>query len=274
MVQPSTASPGTHDPLIKTFAPDVSWLMATHVANDHLRAAIQSCLSQTFTNFECIVVTNGPLADMVAKQIHEWFRHDHRLRIVTTEVRHLNFSLSLGLHIAQAPLVARMDADDISTPNRLEQQVAYMRSHPAVAVLGTQYDVINQSGDVTSNVVLPTSDQAIRSRLTNGNPFCHPSVMFKRDVVLEAGGYLGGLHAEDYDLWARLALLPSIEFANLPVTCLQYRDVGVGSARGARAAYATMAGAQFRNFVAGHGLHWATAALISWGKAMFKANRP
>lgn len=222
-------------------------------------------------NFECLVIVNGDSTKQVSEQINTWFSSDERLRVVCTHIRHLNFSLSLGLHLARAPLVARMDADDISLPDRLEKQVAFMTSNPLVAVLGTQYDVIDEAGSVINHVALPTSDKAIRKRLFYGNPFCHPSVMFRRDAVLEAGGYLGGLYAEDYDLWARLAQTPGIEFANLSDTSLQYRSVGAGSARGARMAYATVAAAQFRNFAAGYGWRWGSAALISLGKAVFKA---
>lgn len=252
--------------------PAVTWLVATHVANDHLRSAIESCLTQTLEDFECLVIVNGKSADQVSRQVKTWFDHDGRLRVVKTPVRHLNFSLSLGLHLARAPLVARMDADDISLPDRLEKQVAFMTSNPLVAVLGTQYDVIDEAGSVINHVALPTSNKTIRKRLFYGNPFCHPSVMFRRYVVLEAGGYLGGLYAEDYDLWARLAQTSGLEFANLSYTGLLYRSVGAGSARGARMAYATVAAAQFRNFVAGCGWRWGAAALISLAKALLRSN--
>jgi len=217
------------------------------------------------------VIVNGDAVNEVAKQVQEWFGHDVRLRVRRTSVRHLNFSLSLGLHLARAPLVARMDADDISLPDRLERQVAFMHAHRGVAVLGSQYDVIDSKGKIIQHMAMPTTHKAIKKRLMTGNPFCHPSVMFRRDVVLLAGGYLGGLYAEDYDLWARLCLNPRNEFANLAHTCLQYRSDGVGNARGARLAYATMGAAQFKNFVAGSGWRWGVAALISWCKAVFKA---
>ena len=253
--------------------PTVTWLIATHIANHHLKIALQSCFAQTFADFECLVLVNGEAVDQIAGQVRDWFGHDARLRVVTTNIRHLNFSLSLGLHLAKGNLIARMDADDVSLPDRLEKQTAFMKLNPNTAVLGSQYDVIDATGKVLNHVALPTRDKDIRKRLLYANPFCHPSVMFRRDVVLEAGGYLGGLYAEDYDLWARLSQRPDIEFANLSDTCLQYRNVGVGSARGARMAYATMGASQYRNFVAGCGWRWGAAALISLGKALFKARR-
>ena len=253
--------------------PAVTWLIAAHIANDHLKTALESCLNQTVTDFECLLIANGTDAKQVAEQVTTWFGSDDRLRVITTDVRHLNFSLSLGLHLARGPLIARMDADDVSLPNRLEHQLKFMSSNPSVAVLGTQYEVIDQAGQVIEAVNLPTTDLAIRKRLYFGNPFCHPSVMLRRGVILEAGGYLGGLHAEDYDLWARLARSENITFANLPICLLQYRSAGIGVARRACSAYATMGAAQFANFATGTGWRWGVAAIISWGKAMIRGQR-
>ena len=253
--------------------PTVTWLLATHVVDEHLKTAVESCLNQTMSDFECLIIVNGVSSEKIAQQIRAWFGHDERVVVHTTPVRQLNFSLSLGLHLARAPLVARMDADDVASPDRLQKQVTFMAANPRVAVVGTAYDVIDAAGAVVGHVDLPVSDRLIRQRLFYGNPFCHPSVMFRRELVNEAGGYLGGLHAEDYDLWARLAQMPNVEFANLPETCLSYRSTSIGSARGARMAYATVASAQFRNFVAGFGWGWAMAALISLGKAVFRSNR-
>ena len=253
--------------------PAVSWLLCTHVAGEQLRLALQSCLDQTFTEYELLVVVNGSKAQEVASAVRVWVGSDPRIRIFTTEVRHLIFSLSLGLHHARASLVARMDSDDLSKSDRLERQVAFMRQHPEVVVLGSAYEVLDTEGRPQQKVLLPTSNIEIRRALLKGNPLCHPSVMFRRKVVLDAGGYFGGLHAEDYDLWVRLSNDPANQFANLPEICLGYRSVGVGPARRARSAYASMAASQFQNFVKGYGLSWAFAAFFSTLKA-FVRSRP
>lgn len=252
--------------------PLVSWLLCAHVISDQLRQALQTCLDQTFGDFEVVVVANGPAAEGVASAVREWAGNDPRVRVFTTEVRHLIFSLSLGLHHALAPLVARMDADDLSTSDRLERQVAFMKEHPAVVVLGSAYEVIDGEGRRQKTVHPPTSNDQIRRALLWGNPLCHPSVMFRRKAVLDVGGYLGGLHAEDYDLWVRLSVAPENQFANLDEVCLGYRSVGVGVARRSRFAYATMAAAQFRNFINGQGLVWAVAALFTTVKAFIRSS--
>lgn len=251
--------------------PAVSWLLCTHVADAQLREALASCFAQTHTDFECVVVVNGHEAEAVADTVRNWFGADARLRVASTPVRHLTFSLALGLHLARAPLVARMDGDDIALPDRLALQLAYMQAHPDVAVLGSDYERIDATGQRIDTVTLPHDNTGIRQALLRGNPLCHPSVMFRRAVVLAAGGYLGGIYAQDYDLWARLAVDPTVRFANLSKVCLRYRMVGVGTARKARWAYASMAASQFRNFVAGAGLRWVWAALITTGKAFLRS---
>lgn len=253
--------------------PAVSWLLCTHVANEQLRLAVQSCLQQSFTDLELLLVVNGPSAEQVTQVCSDWFAADSRVRIFTTGIRHLAFSLSLGLHHARGELVARMDSDDVSASHRLAHQVAFMRDHPEIAVLGSAYDIIDAGGSVLKTIQLPRSDAAIRRALLWGNPLCHPSVMMRRQVALDAGGYLGGLHAEDYDLWLRLAANPSIQFANLEVVCLGYRSAGVGVARRARSGYASMASAQFRHFVNGFGLRWLLAAMFSTLKAYVRSSR-
>jgi len=251
--------------------PAVSWLVCSHLADELLRLALQSCLTQTFSDFELVFVANGPDADEVAAQVVAWFAHDGRLRIVTTEVRHLTFSLSLGLHLAQGELVARMDSDDIAAPHRLQLQTDFMAAHLEVSVLGTAYEWIDECGRSGRQVRPPLDDAAIRRALLMGNPLCHPSVMLRRRAVLDVGGYLGSVYAQDYDLWARLAADPATRFANLPDVCLGYRRVSVGDARGARSAYAAMAAAQFRNLAGGAGVRWGAAALLSWFKANWRS---
>lgn len=252
--------------------PAVSWLLCSYLVNDHLKLAIDSCLNQTFNDFELVFVANSPMAHKVAEYVREWYGTDPRVRIFTTPIRQLSFSLSLGLHHARAPLIARMDSDDISSPDRLERQVAFMNQHPEVAVLGTFYEVIDNYGLVQKKVTLPVTDRAIRNGLLSGNPICHPTVMLRRQYILDVGGYLGGPYAEDYVLWARLSLNPMIHFANLPQVCLGYRAISVGAARRSRLAYATMASSQFQNFLVGAGLSWIFSAILSVLKLIMRSS--
>lgn len=253
--------------------PRVSWLLCTHLATDQCRAAIQSCLDQNFEQFELLVVCNGPHADDIAHTIESWFDDRTRLRVLRTPIPQLTFSLNLGLHAARAPLIARMDSDDLAHADRLTEQVNFLEQHPGIHVLGSAYVIIDGQDREVARVQLPAGNAAIRRALFWRNPLCHPAVMFRRDCVLAVGGYLGTLHAEDYDLWSRLAGNPSIGFANLPLYLTRYRQTGVGEARGARLAYAGVAGSQLRNFANGQGWRWLLACGVSLLKSALKAKR-
>ncbi|MDP2105723.1 MAG: glycosyltransferase, partial [Desulfobulbaceae bacterium] len=211
--------------------PEVSWLLCSNRTNILFERAIQSCLTQTLDNFELLIVINGVNAREIAPQLHEKYKQDPRVRIVETPIHLLNFSLSLGLHLARAPYVARMDADDVSHPDRLARQLDFMERHPSVAVLGTAYELIDESGNVHGTVSPPESDSDIRRSLHYRNPICHPSVMLRKQAILQAGGYLGGQNAEDYDLWSRIALDPTRQFANMPDVLLSYNSAPGGAAR-------------------------------------------
>jgi glycosyltransferase involved in cell wall biosynthesis len=255
---------------VPTAAPAVSWLLCSNVANEQLRLAIQSCLDQTFQSFELLVIANGDSAHVVASEVKRWFGNDPRIRILVTQVRQLPFSLSLGLHHARGALIARMDGDDLSHPSRLQQQVDFMRSHPDVGVLGTAYEIIDSAANILGQVHMPFDNVNIRRCMHLRNPICHPSVMYRRDIILKAGGYIGGLHAEDFDLWVRLSADERLQFANLSNVCLSYRSIGVGQARGARGAYASVAGTQLRAFLAGQGSRWLVGVFITMGKMLLR----
>jgi hypothetical protein len=167
-----------------------------------------------------------------------------------------------------------MDSDDISKPDRLKHQVMFMNKNKDVAVLGTSYQIIDEKGLPVRNVIMPSSDKSIRRRLYYTNPICHPSVVFRKDIVVEAGGYLGGLHAEDYDLWSRLSLNKSIKFFNLQYIGLEYRMIGVGTARRSRWAYASAAAAQTRNFLVGGGGLWFFSIFVYAAKLLLRSSRP
>jgi len=253
--------------------PSVSWLLCTHREDALLHRAIASCLAQTWDDFELLLVVNGPQSAHLLPTLTDTYAHDQRVRVIGTAVHLLNFSLSLGLHLARAPLVARMDADDVAHPERLARQVAFMHAHPEVTVLGTSSRLIDQQGRVVGRIDAPGADRDIRRAMRYRNPMCHPSVMLKRDPVLAIGGYLGGKNAEDYDLWVRLATSPTARFANLPEPLLDYNASPAGQARRSRAAYANVAGTQWREFLITRDPRWLLGSLITAVKSFVLANR-
>lgn len=247
--------------------PRVSWLLCTHREDALLHRAVESCLGQTLKDFELLLVVNGPEVENLFLKLSEVYASDARIRIIRTDVHLLNFSLSLGLHLARSPFVARMDADDISHPYRLERQLSYMQAHPDVVVLGSNCDLINENSEVVGHTTNPSDDQDIRRSLRYRNPICHPTVMFRREAILAMGGYLGGKHAEDYDLWVRMANNTSWRFANLPESLLSYNASPAGQARRSRAAYANVAVAQWREFLITRDPRWLMGAVITAAKS-------
>ncbi|WP_159608427.1 glycosyltransferase [Hydrogenophaga sp. PBL-H3] len=254
-------------------SPKVSWLLCTHQENELLHRAIRSCLNQTLDDFELLLIVNGIHADKLALSLQGVYGRDMRVRVIDTPIYLLNFSLSLGLHLARAPLVARMDADDVSAPDRLERQFDFMERHPSVAVLGSAYELMDADGHVHGKVSPPETDREIRSHMHYQNPMCHPSVMLRRQVIVEMGGYLGGKNAEDYDLWLRLALDSNWQFANMSEVLLSYNASPKGEARRSRTAYSNAAGAQLRNFLVTRDLRWLLGSALSAGKSVMRATR-
>lgn len=260
-------------PAARAAQPGVSWLLCTHRDDALLRRAVASCLAQTWEDFELLLVVNGPQWAQLLPVLSDAYAHDKRVRVVGTAVHLLNFSLSLGLHLARAPLVARMDADDVAHPERLARQVAFMNAHPEVTVLGSSCRLIDQQGREVGHIDALEADRDIRRAMHYRNPMCHPSVMLRRDPVRAIGGYLGGRNAEDYDLWVRLANAGMARFANLPEPLLDYNASPSGQARRSRAAYANVAGTQWREFLITRDLRWLLGSLITMAKAFFLANR-
>ena len=253
-------------------SPLVSWLMCTNREDEPLHRAIASCLNQTLQDLELVLVANGEDAASIARALQARYGHDNRVRLLSTEIRHLNFSLSLGLHHTRAALVARMDADDESMPDRLEIQCDFMQNNPDIAVLCAGYELVAPDRTVIGSVVPPLGDRQIRRQLPFRNPICHPTVMFRASSVKQVGGYLGGLHAEDYDLWSRLHANGACRFGSIDRCVLRYSAQPSGAARRSRSAYASMVSSQIRGFVESGDPRWLAGSVLSAAKMLIRSS--
>lgn len=254
-------------------SPLATWLLCTNREDRLLHRAIRSCLQQSIENHELLIVANGCEAGKLEHTIARMYSDDSRVRVVSTNVRYLNFSLSLGLHLARSQLIARMDADDVSHPERLDKQIRFMESNQGVVVLGSAYNLIDENENIHGVVDVPMYNEDIRKALRFRNPICHPSVMLRRDAVLRVGGYLGGINSEDYDLWIRLAENNSNHFFNLAEPLLSYNVSTDGAARRSRGAYASSASAQLRQFLVARDPRWFIGSALSSVKALLLANK-
>jgi glycosyltransferase involved in cell wall biosynthesis len=199
--------------------------MSVYNGERFLRQAVDSILAQTFTSFEFVVVDDGS-TDGTAEILKGY--SDPRLRIIRQENMGLIGSLNRAVDIACGEYIARMDADDNSSPGRLELQLEWLESRPCTAVLGTQVAQIDEAGATIRRHYYPRSSDAIEKALLRGaTALCHGTAMFRRACFEKVGGYRQPFeHAEDYDLWLRI--IESCDIQNLPHV-LYHKRLGLGS---------------------------------------------
>jgi O-antigen/teichoic acid export membrane protein len=183
--------------------------------------ALRSVLAQSVRDLEVIVIED-PSSVSAEPMLQEF--EDPRIRYVKQErPSSLVERLNLGLGLARAPLVARMDADDVCEPDRLEKQLAFLDANADVDVVGTDLTIIDENGRAVGHRAYPTTHAAILEAFSRFNAVAHPAVTFRRATVEAAGGYQHPERAaQDYELWSRLAA-GGRRFANLPEPLLRYR---------------------------------------------------
>jgi glycosyltransferase involved in cell wall biosynthesis len=210
-------------------APAVSVLMAVHDGAPWVADAIRSVLAQTLGDLELIVVDDGS-TDTTAGVLAAIT--DPRLRVERRPHEGLTRALNHALSMAQAPLVARLDADDVAAPERLERQVAFLAAHPEVGVLGGGALEVDGNGRALRVVSPPENDAALRRALIRRNPMVHSTVTMRRAVVERVGGYDPGFAvAQDYVLWMRLAGVTRLANLASPLAIRRLRPDRVSLAR-------------------------------------------
>jgi hypothetical protein len=186
--------------------PEVSVLMSAYNGEKYLREAMDSILNQTFRDFEFIIVDDGS-TDGTWQILTTYACRDPRIALIRNEGNiGLACSLNRGLALARGKYIARMDADDVSLPERLVRQVNFLDAHPEIGVLGCGVQVIDGCGNGSHIWRFPAECGSLRWCLLFYNPIVHPTVMMRREAVDRAGGYSADmLTAQDYDLWRRLS---------------------------------------------------------------------
>lgn len=204
--------------------PAISVAMSVYNGEAYLAESIESVLNQTFTDFEFLIVDDGS-QDATAAIVTDFAQRDPRIRPIIRENRGLIASLNQLLVEARAPLIARMDADDICRPDRFAKQIAFLGEHPDYGVVGSWSEDIDEYSqpmlrDGADHPI--THDDVIEAIRSGGQIICHPSAMYRRDIVLAVGGYHAAFrHCEDLDLWLRLASVTKL--GNIPERLVRYR---------------------------------------------------
>ena len=193
-----------------------------------LDAAVQSVVDQTHKEWELVLIDNAS-SDESSGIAQSWCAQDTRIRLLHEPRVGIAHALNTGLAATTAPLIARMDADDVSHPERLARQVAFMRAHTDIGVLGTrtrfETTVVKSSGmrwfvDWQNQILSPQEHYV--KRFVDA-PLAHPTVMFRRELVQQFGGYDAGPLPEDHELWLRW-MHHGVRFAKLPEELLTWHD--------------------------------------------------
>lgn len=205
-----------------TTYPRVSVLLPVYNGQRYIDEAVSSILAQTFGDFEFIIIDDGS-TDRTPSILDRFARSDVRVRVYRRANTGYARALNEALQLATGEYAARMDADDVSMPDRFEHQVKYLDRHHECVVVGTQVLAIDPAGWPIGPHHYPVTHKQIDAALLrHAGSMCHPAVMMRRSEVLAAGGYHEHLMpAEDYDLWLRLA--DEHRLANLPEVLVKYR---------------------------------------------------
>lgn len=200
-------------------SPKVTVVMPVFNGEKYLRAAVDSILNQTFTDFELLVIDDGS-TDSSAAIISAY--HDRRVKLIQfSKNMGISAALNSGIELARGQYLARMDSDDISLPERLAGQVFFMEANPEYGLCGTNVRSINSEGKVISSPWWSKTPVPLEWTLLWTNPIAHPTAVMRMDLLRQFNLRYRNIPNEDGDLWSRLVLKTRI--TRLPETLLHYR---------------------------------------------------
>lgn len=200
--------------------PLVSVIMPVYNGMPFLKQATKSILEQTYKNFEFIIIDDSS-TDNTFQYLNRL--KDKRIKLIKNKKNlGLAASLNIGLKIAKGNYIARMDADDVSLPNRFEEQIKFMTQNPSIDLCGTWVDLIDEKGMKIGEKKYPIKSDQVKNAITWYTAVVHPTYMAKNSFFKKLGGYrLNFDFAEDYDLLARAK--NNFKIANIPQKLLLWR---------------------------------------------------
>jgi glycosyltransferase involved in cell wall biosynthesis len=188
--------------------PKITVIMSVYNTEKYVAQAIESILNQTFTNFEFIIFDDGS-TDRSREIIERYAIRDKRIISVYNNKNkgYVGFikNLNRGLKMARGRYIARMDADDISLPDRLSKEYRYLEENPDLFLTASSYKIIDEYGNEVGKTIWDISPDEMEEKLLKKSPILHPTIMFRRDSSISYR--LKSLYCEDYDLYLRLITL-------------------------------------------------------------------
>lgn len=201
--------------------PMVSVLLPCYNSERYIEQALVSILDQTYINLEVIVIDDCS-TDNSLSIIEYYANADIRVKLIrNTENKKLITCLNIGISYAAGKYIARMDADDISLPCRIQKQVEFLERHPEYAICGCNAFHINERNKIIGQSFLPQSNDEIKAFSKYYSPFYHPAVVIRSEVLKKMSYSSNYLYVEDYELWLRL--LNNYKCINLKEKLLMYR---------------------------------------------------
>jgi glycosyltransferase involved in cell wall biosynthesis len=200
----------------------VSVLLPVYNSENYLKEALDSVLNQTVQNFEIIIIDDGStdnskanIIDIYKDQRIHYYRNEKNLGLPQT--------LNLGLKKCKGKFIARMDADDISFPNRFEKQIEFLESNRDIALVGSAYISLKGNKNMGFRPQV-TNHKKLKSKLLFGNNICHPSVMFNSTFINKHDLFYDPKfrYAQDYNLWTKL-ILKGYKLDNISEPLIYYR---------------------------------------------------
>lgn len=199
----------------------ISVVMPVYNAEKYLDEAIQSILTQTYNNFEFIIINDGS-TDKSLEIIEKYKNQDERIILISRENKGLIYSLNEGINKSKGKYIARMDADDISLPERFQKQIIFMEANSEIGVCGTWLEVFGE-GRKTTFWKIPLINKELKLKLIFSVPFAHPSIIMRKEIIDKYGLRYKEQYknAEDYKFW--LDFSKHTKFANISQVLLRYR---------------------------------------------------
>jgi len=204
------------------YKPLVSVIMPAFNSQEYISEAIESILKQSLRKFELLIIDDCS-KDNTFKIAKRYAEKDKRIRVYRNEKNiKIARTLNKGIKLSKSNFIARMDADDVSNSERLFVQYKTLLKNKRVAVVGSDMQIIDKDGKIISKRNYPSSNRELKKIMFKYSPFAHPVVMYKKDRIMEFGGYDNTkVPCEDIDLWFKLG--SKYNFASIGEYLLKYR---------------------------------------------------
>jgi glycosyltransferase involved in cell wall biosynthesis len=197
-------------------------LLAVYNGEQYVGKTIESILSQSYRDYEFLIVDDGSL-DGTPKILQHYAQRDPRIRLLRHDNHGVGYTLNRGINEARGRLLAQIGADDLALPGRLQKQVDFLEGNPDYVLVGGYLRIIDPLDRPIGLRKYPTNDRELRERMLLYNPFGAPSLMFRRDEAIAAGGFTTRFWTcEDYDFAFRLAKRGKVANLSEPLTAYRF----------------------------------------------------